>query len=29
MTELNPPNRVRPMLPRGLVDRTAADIAAA
>ncbi len=29
MTESNPPNRVRPMLPRGLVDRAPADIAAA
>jgi histidyl-tRNA synthetase len=29
MTDTEPPNRVRPVLPRGLVDRTASDIAAA
>ena len=29
MTESSTPNRVRPALPRGLVDRSAADIAAA
>ena len=29
MTDTDPSNRVRPMLPRGLVDRNAADIAAA
>ncbi len=29
MTDTDPSNRVRPMLPRGLVDRSGADIAAA